>query len=326
MYASVRAFLDQIIDYAGLFPPAKLPLKDAVERYVCLTETSPHGRMLRSFVCPAARLHELFLLTKARRVPISVSSLGQAGANLEAFPSQTEADMRAIADYRQAWQTAAPLVLPDDDQEEDQSLLIAQHKRAGIHAYEVAPPASWPVEARSRGVADVLRIADHDLHVFFELPYANRVGLGQLPFGVKLRCGGLSAGAFPNDETIASFIMACRDERIPWKATAGLHHPRRHWDPALKVWHHGFLNVFAAGVLAWNHPVSEADLVELLADRELRDLRFEPDHMIWRKWECTTAANRRGPCELCDQLRQLQLRRAVRRLDRDGAARRDSTW
>ena len=288
MFASVRAFLDQIIDYAGLFPPAKLPLQDAVKRYVCLTETSPHRRMLRSFVCPAARLHELFLLTKARRVPISVSALGQAAANLEAFPSQTEADMRAIADYRLAWQAAAPLVLPDDDQEEDQSLLIAQHKRAGIHAYEVAPPASWPVKARSRGVADVLRIADHDMQVFFEFPHANRLGLGQLPFGVKLRCGGLSAGAFPNDETIASFIIACRNERIPWKATAGLHHPRRYWDPALKVWHHGFLNVFAAGVLAWNHPVSEADLVELLADRELRDLHFERDRIMWKKWECNT--------------------------------------
>ena len=32
MYASVHALLNQILDYAGLFPPAKLPLDEALAR------------------------------------------------------------------------------------------------------------------------------------------------------------------------------------------------------------------------------------------------------------------------------------------------------
>ena len=73
-----------------------------------------------------------------------------------------------------------------------------------------------------------------------------------------------------------------------WKATAGLHHPRRHWDANLKVWHHGFLNVFIAGLLAQIHPLTEADVVEILADRDGAHFRFGDDSLGWKNWSCTT--------------------------------------
>ena len=98
---------------------------------------------------------------------------------------------------------------------------------------------------------------------------------------------------------------------MPWKATAGLHRPRRHWDAKLKVWHHGFLNVFIAGVLratpcARRKPLS----AEILADRDGQHFRFENNSIAWKNWHCSTEqiANVRG--RLRHQLRQLQLRRA----------------
>jgi hypothetical protein len=173
-----------------------------------------------------------------------------------------------------------------------------------IDTIEIPPPSQAEIEktAYYLGYA-VEHVVQAELRGFLETPptaWQENVpkiaqgldeydGYEREPLGLKLRCGGMAPEAFPSDERVAFFISRCRAPLLPWKATAGLHHPRRHFDPALKLWHHGFLNVFAAGVLAWSHALTEADLVEILADRELSDLRFEADRMIWKKWECATA-------------------------------------
>lgn len=54
---------------------------------------------------------------------------------------------------------------------------------------------------------------------------------------VKLRCGGAS---IPSVEQVALVIACCRDVGVPFKATAGLHHPIRRGEE------HGFLNLLAA--------------------------------------------------------------------------------
>jgi hypothetical protein len=54
---------------------------------------------------------------------------------------------------------------------------------------------------------------------------------------VKLRCGGEFT---PTVEQVALVIASCREARVPFKCTAGLHHGVRHGDE------HGFLNILAA--------------------------------------------------------------------------------
>jgi hypothetical protein len=54
---------------------------------------------------------------------------------------------------------------------------------------------------------------------------------------VKLRCGGAS---IPSVEQVALVIVCCREAGVPFKATAGLHHPVRRGEE------HGFLNLLAA--------------------------------------------------------------------------------
>ena len=58
MSPSLRALLTGVIDYAGLFPPASLPLDQAVRNYARY-RTEPESWMLARFVCPANRLPEL---------------------------------------------------------------------------------------------------------------------------------------------------------------------------------------------------------------------------------------------------------------------------
>ena len=54
--ASLRALLTRLIDYAGLYPPAALPVEIVLERYRCFL-ASPDSWILNRLVLPAARLH-----------------------------------------------------------------------------------------------------------------------------------------------------------------------------------------------------------------------------------------------------------------------------
>jgi len=54
---SLRALLSEIIDYAGLFPPATLDMRAAVANYSACRD-GDNGWMLGRFVVPVARLDE----------------------------------------------------------------------------------------------------------------------------------------------------------------------------------------------------------------------------------------------------------------------------
>ena len=305
MLPSVRAFLSQIIDYAGMFPPAPLPLADALANYQRYRQTSPHAWMLGRFVCPVSRLAEV---NRAGVSLVPISALGEQSAGPDQFVPQLEADLRTIC----------------------------RSPACSVDSLELPLPKDTPVD-RLLDVLPAMRLklASNNVRGYFEIPFGAtwEVGVEQLaerlrdvnqggvsePIGMKLRCGGVTAGAFPTDGQVAHFIVRCRDARVPWKATAGLHHPRRHWDGALNLWHHGFLNVFGAGVLARALPLTEADLIEIIADRDGGHFRFDATGFAWKGWSCSVAqieearqhfASSFGSCsfaEPCEDLLTMEL-------------------
>src|SRR3954468_24676088 len=74
----------------------------------------------------------------------------------------------------------------------------------------------------------------------------------------KVRTGGITPDAIPSSEALAKFIHACARRHLPFKATAGLHHPIRSAQALTeepdspRALMHGFLNVLLASALAWN--------------------------------------------------------------------------
>jgi hypothetical protein len=82
--------------------------------------------------------------------------------------------------------------------------------------------------------------------VYVELPLGDGIEervalLAERGYRAKVRCGGERV---PSPGELGAFLRACREAGVPFKATAGLHHPLAR-DGA-----HGFLNVLAAYVFA----------------------------------------------------------------------------
>jgi hypothetical protein len=73
----------------------------------------------------------------------------------------------------------------------------------------------------------------------------------------KIRTGGLTPDAYPSAEALAGFLRRAATARVPFKATAGLHHPL----PVPPM--HGFVNVFLAAALAWNKGIDSHVLFTL---------------------------------------------------------------
>jgi hypothetical protein len=87
MLASQHAFFGNILDYAGMFPPAQLPLDASIRNYLQY-QSEPESWLLARFICPAGRLHDLRpYVTKhvSGRSPLRISVLGSGGDTAAPF-------------------------------------------------------------------------------------------------------------------------------------------------------------------------------------------------------------------------------------------------
>jgi len=291
MHASAKALLAEIIDYAGLFPPARLPLEEAFERYLD-HRRGPSGWLLACFVCPAGRLDDLAAplanLDDAEPV-VPLAVLGRGGETGDEFCTATAADLESAG-----W------------------FLEKAHGRARFDQLEARLP---PAGGRAT-LGEVVRDTQHRTHELGEIPptaYFEVSLLGDwkervpaaveavaegrregTPVGLKIRCGGADAAAVPAKEAVATALAACRDADIPLKATQGLHHPLRHFDPALEATAHGFLNLFVAGLLARRHGLDTEALVAVLGDDDPAAFAFSDNEVRWRELAVDVSAIREG--------------------------------
>ncbi len=224
-----------LIDYAGLFPPAKLAMDPAVEEYLHERD-GRFAPMLGRFIVPASRIDELLaVLTQ----PIPVSVIVDAGTD----PRTWMANASSIGERLAA--------------------LRSGETRISIDVLEVPlPPLLSLRESYDASIGQWAMIAERyglrDLPAFVEIPrdarYAEQLpgaiaALARYGLGAKVRCGSVDGDA-PSPETLARFIALSAEESVPFKATAGLHHPVRHYNGAAGYTMHGFLNVLAAAARA----------------------------------------------------------------------------
>jgi hypothetical protein len=109
--------------------------------------------------------------------------------------------------------------------------------------------------------------------VYVEVPRDDRRSavLAGLPgrYRAKFRTGGVRADLYPGEAELAASLAAVVRARVPFKATAGLHHAVRNTDPDTGFEQHGFLNLLlATDILARGG--AEDDARAVLAERDAR--------------------------------------------------------
>lgn len=256
---AIRILLREIIDYAGLFPPAALDMEQAVRNYVSYRR-GPHKWMLGRLIVPVAALGE-FEAAARPLLPLS----GEQGA----------------------WPLS---VLIGRDVAADAAVITAFNR---TYAGQVQIDA---VELKAQHADDITaatRLLPAGIETFFELPIGDDPAalveaVAAAGGRAKVRTGGTTADAFPAAPALFRFIDTCVLRQVPFKATAGLHHPLRAvhtltyqpTSPTSLMF--GFLNVFLTAALlhAGSPPATAAALLE---ETERDSLHFDADGIRWRQ-------------------------------------------
>ena len=261
-----RALLDRLIDDAALFPPASLAMLPALRAHARHKE-SAYWWIGGRFVVPASRVDE-FAATQKGRDPIDLTVVLDAGA-LGARGDTVRADLERVERIRHldgvtvsSFEARLPRLALDDAALQRIVADIVERYPTGDVAfwYESSYDAGWAVPPE-----DWLAM----------LAAARGAAPANLTIGAKVRCGGPAPGATPSIDDLAAFIAAAHARDVPWKATAGLHHPVRRGEA------HGFLNVFVAGVAVHADEIGWGGLRELLAETDPRAFVVDPAHVAW---------------------------------------------
>jgi hypothetical protein len=228
-----------LCDDASLFPPVRVPLTEAVPAHA-RHRRSGYAELVGPFVVPAARV----------------------------------ADLTGMVDDTVPWRLA--ITAPGGPDEVGPALADAATLPVDVCAVEVAIPPGMGVDqlatlldragAARGGPTEDLRA------VFLEVPRdARRAEVlavcASSGFRAKFRTGGTTADLYPDEVELAAAVHAAVAARVPFKATAGLHHAVRNTDPETGFEQHGFLNVLLAvdAALAGADP---SDVQQVLADRD----------------------------------------------------------
>lgn len=261
--SAIRTLMMGLVDYAGLFPPAALPMPDAVANYAEYLKGTDVWALGR-FVLPLDRLGD-FEAAAQGKLPRTASE--------------------------EPWSLTA---LGTGDLEHDLAALRSFNVRHGPGAM-LGHASIDVIEVKAASVAEVKRYAILGLagiRTYVEIPIADDPrpmlqAIAELGLRAKVRTGGVTAGAMPPAEQLARFIVACNESGVTFKATAGLHHPLRgdykltYAPDAPKATMHGFLNVFLGAAFVFAG-MPEEDLVAFLQEKNPRALKISKNGISWR--------------------------------------------
>jgi hypothetical protein len=260
-WTAAAELLRQLIDYAGLFPPASLSMAASVANFDAYSR-SEASWILGRFIVPVARL-------------------GEFEEAFSALPSSSSEDGSA-----RKWRLSA---LTGSDVVADISRIRLFNER-----FDFRGAAIDSLEAKATNAAEIARfseIAPPEMNVYFEIPLVNCreliAAIAACGRRAKIRTGGEAADKFPPPGSMIEFIQLCAAGGIPFKATAGLHHPVRsvhrftYQADSASGMMHGFVNVFlAAAFLRAGMAAEQAR--QLLEEQSAAAFQFAADSIGWR--------------------------------------------
>jgi hypothetical protein len=260
--SALHGLLRESIDYAGLFPPAGLGMVQTVANYASY-RTGPDAWALGRFVVPAGRLVELEEAADELLPKSSTSNGWRIAALLGAEPAR---EIEAIGEFN------------------------CRHAADGAGAATVDV-----VEAKADSPGSVERLLSRIpsyLQPYVEIPVARdpaplASAVAKAGGRLKVRTGGVTPDAFPSAADLVRFLRAARDAGVPFKATAGLHHPLRAeyrltYEPGSACGTmFGFLNLFLAAAFV-GAGLDDTAAERLLEERDRQAFHFDAGGVEWR--------------------------------------------
>ena len=276
---AASVLLRDLIDYAGLFPPASLAVATSVANYDSYSR-SEWNWILGRFIVPVARLAEFE--EEFARLLTPTPGTGFANWRLSVLlGSDPVVDVARIREFNARTTSSS------------------SGRRAVVESVEVRVAGPEEVERLSG-------IIPAELATYFEVPLSSCgeciAAIADCGRRAKIRTGGETADKFPASENVVEFIRLCAAANVPFKATAGLHHPLRsvhrftYQPDSPSGFMHGFVNVLLAA--AFLRAGMEVQLAIQLLDEQSADaFHFNADGVGWRQHrlrEREIAAARRG--------------------------------
>lgn len=256
-----------MVDYAGLFPPAKLDMATTVANYAEYVK-SRHNWMLARLIIPIGRIDEF-----------EKESLGHLPTDLDEMPWM----ISALVD---------PLGEGDLEETIETIIRFNESHRAPARGLALIDTIETKANAASM-IDDALERLPDGLSPFFEIPSAGDprgmiAALAGTVGRAKIRTGGVAPEAIPLTRDVLGFIQACKGARVPFKATAGLHHPIRKMHPltyekdAPVALMHGFINVFFASAAIFSDSVDDATAAAILDEQDPTAFTFTDGGAAWQ--------------------------------------------
>ncbi len=254
---SVRTLLTGVIDYAGLFPPAGLSMSEAVINYA-MFRNSNYSWMLGRFVLAAAQLDDFI-----ESAGDFISRDGVSGWRLSVLAGEDLNDtIRRVEAFNSKY-------VP----------------RAVIDSLEVRANSISKIENTVTALPEAIS-AYFEIGLGKNFPdlVAKLAMSGQF---AKIRTGGVTPGTIPDTKAVIRFVRSCLAANVPFKATAGLHHPIRCFRPLTyasdspKGTMHGFLNLFC--MTGFAREGYRASLLEDVMEEEFDEVfRIDDQSLTWR--------------------------------------------
>jgi hypothetical protein len=256
--SAIRTLLQGSIDYAGLFPPAEVDMRTALENYARYS-SGPSSWALGRFILPVSRLDEF-----AVHVPgIPFRPIDSPWHVAALIGTNLEADVDAIDEFNRRYSSGG----------------------VRIDSVEVKATSEAHIGEIIAGVPSTLR-------TYIEVPVepdpSNLIrSIGQGGRRAKVRTGGVTQEVFPRGPDLLRFVRATIDHAVPFKATAGLHHPLRATyrltyaenSPMGRMF--GFLNLMLA-VAFLRSGMDEPDALRVLEEDDPAAFRPDDSGIGWR--------------------------------------------
>jgi hypothetical protein len=281
MTGSLRTLLLQSLDFAGLFPPASLPMAQATAIFLQERNAQASGLLAR-FVCPVTKLNELAVSTPAGSPRMQVAAILRGGKTAGEFLANLEADLAGLAGLAAFPESRGNAFVADTLEVRIPADALTVITLRKVTAAIIALLARQPGKARQLylEIAPSPALAEQ----LAQIAEAGEKLLETtgIALGYKLRTGGSDAASVPSVPHVSAALAAAHTHKLAMKCTGGLHYPLHGKHAGADHALHGFINLLAAAALAHNRQVPAETLEAVLAEEDATAFAFGPDSLRWR--------------------------------------------